>query len=88
MPLNQVQVFLSKIEPIRADESLLIIRNNQLGSGFMDSKDSKPAIRELEDQQRKLFVGYEAMEQRRAEMVRTLMASGLPLAGARGLPIM
>lgn len=88
IPMDQLQVYLSRIEALSAHESLQAIRNAQLGSGFMDKKDSKPIIKELEEQQRILFVGAEDLEKRKAAMIQNLMSLGLPLEGARGLPPM
>ena len=67
MPLDQLQVFLSRIEPIQAHESLVDIRNNQLG-GFVEKKDFRRATRELEKRQRSLF---ESQQTSPSEIKRT-----------------
>ena len=77
--MDQVQVFLSRIEAIRAHEALYHIRDLQLGGGFMKEKDSRPVMRELEQQQKALFVGVDAMEKKKEAMLSNLLATGLPI---------
>ena len=77
--MDQVQVFLSRIESIRAHEALYHIRDLQLGSGFMKEKDSRPVMRELEQQQKTLFVGVDAMEKKKEAMLSNLLSTGLPI---------
>ena len=79
IPTDQVQIFLSRVESIRAHEALYHIRDLQLGGGFMKQEDSRPVMRELEQQQKALFVGSDVMEKKKEAMLNNLLATGLPI---------
>ena len=88
IPLDQLQVFLSRTEAIKAHESLTLIKDLQTGGGWMKEDDYRQVTRELQESQKILFVGAVDVEKKRARHVGILLDSGLPighLVGPMGL---
>ena len=79
IPLDQIQVFLSRIESVQAFESLNNVRDMQLGFGLMEKRDSSTTINQLKEAQKTLFVGSDLVEKKRLRHMQTLAAIGLPI---------
>lgn len=80
IPFDQLQVFLSRIDALRANESLDLIQNLQAGGGFIDKKDFRNITKELQDRQKVLFVGQDAIEKKKTRYMNILAQSGLPIS--------
>lgn len=84
IPIDQLQVFLSRIEALQAHESLNLIKDLQTGGGWMKEKDYRDVTRELQERQKSLFAGAVDMQQKKERHLGILLSSGLPIGHLMG----